>query len=233
MLLFIMAVSYTHLDVYKRQDISAGDKNKGGYISGLDIVQAPSPKYKFDFGDGTVQSGFTAVPASTAYSYATGYGFVGALPSAMERAPGNIPSGYENLYADQVNGVTQFKADVPNGKYIVTIHYGSWNTGFGTNYTVEGVSSGNLAATEAAQYTTKAEVTDGVLDVAINKGSQSYGGYINGIDIMPMPTLPYHFDFGDGAVQNGYTAVTSSTIYSENTEYGFDGAAIEGMSRCV
>ena len=212
-------------------DISAGDKNKGGYISGLDIVQAPSPKYKFDFGDGTVQSGFTAVPASTAYSYATGYGFVGALPSAMERAPGNIPSGYENLYADQVNGVTQFKADVPNGKYIVTIHYGSWNTGFGTNYTVEGVSSGNLASTEAAQYTTKAEVTDGVLDVAINKGSQSYGGYINGIDIMPMPTLPYHFDFGDGAVQNGYTAVTSSTIYSENTEYGFDGAALGGMSR--
>ena len=212
-------------------DISAGDKNKGGYISGLDIVQAPTPKYKFDFGDGAVQSDFTAVPASTAYSYATGYGFVGTLPSAMERAPGNIPSGYENLHADQINGVTQFKADVPNGKYIVTIHYGSWNTSFGTNYTVEGVSSGNLTATEATRYVTEVEITDGVLDVAINKGSQSYGGYINGIDIMPMPTLPYHFDFGDDAVQDGYTAVTSSTIYSENTEYGFDGVALGGMSR--
>jgi len=165
--------------------ISIGDKKYGGYINGLDIIPTAEPKYKFDFGDGAVQSGFTGVTAATTYTYSNGYGFEGTQ-SAMTRAPGNIPSGYDNLHADQINGTTMFKADMPNGKYNITIHYGSWNTSFGTSYVVEGVESGPLSATDAATYTVQVEILDGMLDVAINRGEQAYGGYINGLEISPV-----------------------------------------------
>lgn len=184
---------------------------------------------KFDFGDGAVQEGFASVKASTIYSSSSAYGFVNASQSAMTRAPGNIQSGYENLHADQITGVTAFKADVPNGKYTVLIHYGSWNTSFGTNYTVEGVNSGNLSSTDAAVYTAEVEVTDGVLDLTIKNGSSAYGGYINGLEILKPE---YHFDFGNGAVQEGYTKVNAATVYSDSTRYGFaDASAQYDMER--
>ena len=186
---------------------------------------------KFDFGGGNVQDGYAAVSASTIYSSESSYGFVGSQAD-MERAPGDIPTGYDDLYYDQVNGVTQFKAEMPNGKYTVVVHYGSWNDGFGTNFTVEGVNSGNLSSTVAAQFVAEIEITDGVLDVEINKGNKSYGGYINGLEILTK-NLPseYHFDFGNGAVQDDCDAVTSKTVYSVMTGYGFLGRAQEGMDR--
>ncbi|MCH5185935.1 MAG: hypothetical protein J1F64_07400, partial [Oscillospiraceae bacterium] len=186
---------------------------------------------KFDFGGGNVQSGYAAVPANKLYSADSNYGFV-SVQENMTRAPGDIPSGYDNLYADQVLGTGQFKAEMPNGKYTVIIHYGCWNESFGTNFTVEGVSSGNLFSTTAAQYVTEVEITDGVLDVDINRGDKSYGGYICGLEILTKdPASEYHFDFGGGDVQSGYDAVTASTAYSVMTGYGFVGGSRENMTR--
>ncbi len=217
-------------------DINKGSKSYGGYINGLEISKnrptAPDPKYHFDFGTTALQDGYTEVTAVTPYSMLTGYGFETTTGlEATAREATDIPAGYENLYSDQIIGESVFKVALPNGKYGVTVHYGCWNDAFGTNYTIEGKSSGNLFSTTAAKYTTTAEVTDGTLDIAINKGDRSYGGYISGLDIIPLPTLPYHFDFGDGDVQSGYTAVTSSTLYSE-LEYGFvDASSQSGMTR--
>lgn len=184
------------------------------------VVTVISLPIKFDFGGGAVQDGYAAVKASTKYSANSSYGFTDGAPEEMARAPGDIPSGYENLYNDQILGTAHFKAEMPNGKYTVVIHYGTWNTGFGTNFTVEGVNSGNLNATSAAQYAAEIEITDGVLDLDINKGSKEYGGYISGLEILT-PDPVYHFDFGDGDVQSGYAAVTSTTVYSIMTGYGF------------
>lgn len=217
-------------------EINKGSKAYGGYINGLEISTtrpAPAPKYHFDFGAKALQSNYTEVKASTAYSPMTGYGFEDTVSTleSTERQAYNIPAGYDNLHTDQVIGESTFKAALPNGKYIVIIHYGTWNTSFGTNYTVEGISSGNLASTDAATYITKAEVTDGTLDIVIAKGDKAYGGYINGLDIMAVPTVPYHFDFGGGDLQPGYTAVTASTLYSD-MGYGFTSSeAQSGMER--
>ena len=52
------------------------------------------------------------------------------------------------------------------------------------------MSSGNLYSTDATQYKTEAEVNDGVLDVEIKKGSQKYGGYINGMEITQLEAYP-------------------------------------------
>lgn len=201
-------------------DIAMGDKKYGGYINGLEISTTPpsaqDPKYHFDFGTVAVQDGYTGVSALTPYSMLTGYGFESTAGlEDTDREASDIPAGYENLYSDQVLGNGVFKVDLPNGKYNVTIHYGTWNDEFSTDYTIEGKSSGSLASTTATTYSTIAEVTDGTLDIIINKGNDKYGGYINGLDITALPSLPYHFDFGDGDVQDGYTSITPSTLYSE------------------
>ena len=159
---------------------------KCNVINGLDIVPVEANFY-FDFGNGTVQDGYTGVTASTSYSSELGYGFTTSAQSEMNRAPGSIASGYDNLYNDQINSTTyadmQFDVDVPNGTYLVKVHYGSWNTGFGTEFVVEGSSSGDLYSTTAATYETYATVTDGKLSVVIAQGAKKYGGYINGLDI--------------------------------------------------
>lgn len=195
-----------------------------------DLDLAANAKYKFDFGDGAVQSGYEAVTSSTGYSSANGYGFVGSQ-SGMTRAPGNIPSGMENLYNDQIMGETTFKSRIPNGTYCVTVYYGSWNTGFGTRFNIEGVDSGALASTEPSEYSAIVTVTDKMLDIGISKGSKTYGGYISGLEITEAPAPKYKFDFGDGNVQDGYEAVTSSTAYSVKTGYGFIGDIPAGMTR--
>ena len=145
---------------------------------------------KFDFGNGAVQGGYTAVTSSTTYSLMTRYGFTDGTHDAMTRAPGDIPSGMENLYNDQINGVSKFKADVPNGKYKVVIHYGSNNKDFSSDYSVEGALSGSLNSLTGTTYETETEVADGVLDVVINKGRKSWGGYISGMDVIPIATPP-------------------------------------------
>ena len=186
--------------------------------------------YKFDFGAGAVQEGFAAVTASTIYSENSTYGFTSSsTPADMNRAPGIIPAGSENLYNDQTEGGTNdlhFKTELPNGKYYVTIHYGSWNDEFASIYEIEGVSSGNLASVNAAAYTAETTVTDGVLDVVIKKGNAKYGGYISGLEISTTPPAApdatYHFDFGSNALQEGYTEVTAAMLYSPLIGYGFD-----------
>ena len=78
----------------------------------------PKTEYHLDFGDGAVQSGYDAVTSSTVYSIMRGYGFTaGSEQSGMERVPGDIPSGYDNLYSNQILGETSFRVDLPEGKY--------------------------------------------------------------------------------------------------------------------
>ena len=194
-------------------------------------VTVPGMPTKFDFGGGAVQDGYVAVKSDTLYSANTSYGFDGGTHDDMARAPSEIPAGFDNLYADQSNCESTFRAEIPNGKYTVLIHYGSWNENFGTSFTVEGVSSGKLYSTTAAQYTAEVEVKDGVLDVVIGKGAQKYGGYISGLEIIA-PRNEYHLDFGNGDVQSGYEAVSSTTEYTQMTGFGFvKGASQEGMTR--
>ena len=125
----------------------------------------------------------------------TRYGFIETNVEGMTRGSGELPSGFDELYNDQilhheVNAPFTFKADVPNGKYKVVIYYGSGNKDFSSDYSVEGALSGSLNSLTGTAYETETEVTDGVLDVVINKGSKSWGGYISGMDVIPIEAPP-------------------------------------------
>lgn len=151
-------------------------------------------EYHFDFGAGTVQSGYTQVTQDSAYSQTKGYGFVDVsdgMQYNMTRSPdtASIPEGYANLYSDQVEGNktdSEFKVDIANGKYKVTMYYGCSSQNFGTRYKVEDIDSGDLYSTNASEYVTTVSVTDGCLNIIISKGAKAYGGYISGLDIEPV-----------------------------------------------
>lgn len=98
----------------------------------------------------------------------TRYGFIETNVEGMTRAPGEIPSGFDDLYGDQilcsaVNAPFTFKADVPNGKYKVVIYYGSGNKDFSSDYSVEGALSSSLNSLTGTTYETETNVADGCL----------------------------------------------------------------------
>lgn len=189
-------------------------------------IVVPAQPMKFDFGSDSAQAGFVKVDASKTYSTSSPYGFTKAI-SNMDRDPYNIPEGYTGVHNDQVTGETTFKAEVPDGKYTVVIHYGSWNTSFGTRFVIEGKDTGNLYSTDAAEYVTEIEIADGLFEMKIKKGDKAYGGYVNGLEILKPE---YHFDFGTGSVQEGYIGITAATLYSDNSRYGFT-SAVSSMDR--
>lgn len=83
-------------------------------------AQPVKDSYKFDFGPGKVQSGYTQVLPSNVFSYAAGFGFdLGTTPEGIDRG-GNALTG------DFVTGSKPFYFSValPEGNYRVTITMG-------------------------------------------------------------------------------------------------------------
>lgn len=131
-------------------------------------VKAATTEYKFDFGGGAVESGYSGVSSTTAYSSIRGYGF-------------NTPENIKNVSAlgtgaasDAVQFLTYgakstntFNVDLPNGLYEVNVTLG--NTAR-TSVVAEGVfqvinMTGN-AATDKFQI----PITDGQLNILVTEG---------------------------------------------------------------
>ena len=77
--------------------------------------------YKFGFGSGPVEPGYTPVLPSTAYSSSRGYGF--ASPTGLASYDRGAPDA---LRRDLITNSSRFtfKVDVPNGNYNVTVTLG-------------------------------------------------------------------------------------------------------------
>ena len=89
---------------------------------GLPPVSKPVPaNYKFDFGSGKVQPGYTQVLPSTAYTPDRGYGFLAGIEARAENR-----SGKDALRSDFITSDKPFyfTVDVPEGNYKVTVTFG-------------------------------------------------------------------------------------------------------------
>lgn len=136
---------------------------------------------KFDFGGPTspVAEGWTGLPAGTAYSAATGYGFVSGGATFRDRTGDGDP-----MLRDFVNGAWEFVVDLPSATYEVTTWSGDLTAGNTTDLTVEGVTySSRTVAGAVDERLTLVEVTDGRLNVVGGRD-----GRINGIVVRtPVP----------------------------------------------
>ena len=158
---------------------------------------ASSSNWKFDFGSGSVQTGYTQVLPSTAYNSTTGYGFASTsgLTSVSRGAP-------DALRGDYITSSSAFKfsANVPNGNYNVTVTTGDNTASSDTSIKseVERIVAQNIRTTagQFSQYSFTVNIKDGVLDLTFSGPAAK----VNGIDIQATSTAITMFLAGDSTV---------------------------------
>ncbi|WP_315795493.1 GDSL-type esterase/lipase family protein [Paenibacillus sp. BIC5C1] len=155
----------------------------GGALTanGGQVAQAAANEYKFDFGAGAVENGYTGVSATEAYTSAKGYGF--NTPANMR----NVTASGTGVASDAVQFVTfgtkssnTFNVDLSNGLYEVKVVLG--NTAR-SSVAAEGVyqiinMTGN-GATDQFQI----PVTDGQLNLLVTEGKEGTAFTLSALEI--------------------------------------------------
>lgn len=155
----------------------------GGALAanGGQVAEAAANEYKFDFGAGAVENGYTGVSATDAYTSAKGYGF--NTPANMR----NVTASGTGVASDAVQFVTfgtkstnTFNVDLSNGLYEVKVVLG--NTAR-SSVAAEGVyqiinMTGN-GATDQLQI----PVTDGQLNLLVTEGKEGTAFTLSALEI--------------------------------------------------
>lgn len=155
----------------------------GGALAanGGQVAEAAANEYKFDFGAGAVENGYTGVSATDAYTSAKGYGF--NTPANMR----NVTASGTGAASDAVQFVTfgtkstnTFNVDLSNGLYEVKVVLG--NTAR-SSVAAEGVyqiinMTGN-GATDQFQI----PVTDGQLNLLVTEGKEGTAFILSALEI--------------------------------------------------
>lgn len=155
----------------------------GGALAanGGQVAQAAANEYKFDFGAGAVENGYTGVLATEAYNSAKGYGF--NTPANMR----NVSASGTGVASDAVQFVTfgtkstnTFNVNLSNGLYEVKVVLG--NTAR-SSVAAEGVyqiinMTGN-GATDQFQI----PVTDGQLNLLVTEGKEGTAFTLSALEI--------------------------------------------------
>lgn len=218
-------------------------KSESGSGSGESEAVTKPVDYKFDFGAGNTQDGWTGVSAATEYSEDLGYGFKDTS-SVSNKTYAALDSEKSDLYYDSAlawisNGSAEFVVDVPNGSYEVTQYI---YNGSGASYqklTAEGVEFTDFRHGNSDKITyseTKTvEVTDGRLNLVNTVTKNGYAAmYFTGFEIR---TAGYDDALARyEAAQNGTlggSGVSADTVFSYvddtvagNTTYLYKVAAI-------
>ncbi|WP_411346775.1 rhamnogalacturonan acetylesterase [Paenibacillus sp. WLX1005] len=162
--------------------------------------------YKFDFGSGSVEAGYTGVRAEDAYTSAKGYGF--NTPANMR----NVTSSGTGVNSDAVQFVTfgtkstnTFNVDLPNGLYNVKVTLGNTTR---SSVAAEGVyqiinMTGNNAVDQF-----QIPVTDGQLNLLVTEGKAGAAFTLSSLEIQQLSTIavtrPTIYVGGDSTVANYY-----------------------------
>ncbi|OPZ91749.1 MAG: putative esterase YxiM precursor [Firmicutes bacterium ADurb.Bin419] len=175
-------------------------------------VNGATTSYKFDFGSGSVESGYTGVSASTAYSKTLGYGF--NTPANMK----NVSASGSGLLSDAVQFVTYgvkstntFNVDLPNGLYEVKVTLGNTSR---ASVAAEGVfqiinMTGNNAVDKF-----QIPITDGQLNLLVTEGKAGTAFTLSALEINKLSDNPATnrtlWIGGDSTVCNYYPLDTST-----------------------
>ncbi|WP_145048427.1 rhamnogalacturonan acetylesterase [Paenibacillus xylanexedens] len=189
----------------------AGVLGSGFGSSERTVAHAAGNEYKFDFGAGSVESGYTGVSASDAYTPTRGYGF--NTPSQMR----NVSASGTGVAKDAVQFLTYgtkssntFNVDLSNGLYEVKVTLG--NTAR-ASVAAEGVyqiinMTGN-GATDRFQI----PVTDGQLNLLVTEGKAGTAFTLSALEVRKISdqavTKRTIYIGGDSTVANYYPLSSS------------------------
>ncbi|MBQ8297088.1 MAG: RICIN domain-containing protein [Ruminococcus sp.] len=172
-------------------------------------TSAAGEVWKFDFGNGGTESGYTGVSASDAYSSSNGYGFNTTANMANVSASGTgvLSDAVQFKSTDESN---TFNVDLSNGLYQVTVYLGNTNR---TSVKAEGMLQLiNMTGNNAVD-TFQIPVTDGQLNIMATEGKAGYAFTMSALEIEKIsddPTMkPTIWLCGDSTVCNYYPLDTS------------------------
>ena len=135
-------------------------------------ASAASDYWKFDFGAGGVQSGYTGVSASDGYNSGRGWGFASGTNVSNVGASGSgALSDAVRFNNSSPTGGAVFCADVPNGLYQVSVWLGDTNR---TSVAIEGMYQIMNMTGNGAYHTLQVPVTDGQLNICACAGKEGY-----------------------------------------------------------
>jgi fibronectin type 3 domain-containing protein/uncharacterized protein YkwD len=215
-----------------------GGLNTAAVIEGMDIVSGSPPpapsQYDFGTAGSLVASGYTAVNETTAYSGASGYGWLsGSGVASADRGVGTSLTSDFNYTTTSAT----FAVDLANGTYNVTLQLGDMSYAHqGMGISFQGAQADNLS-TAAGQILSKSyvvTVTNGQLDLGLSAlGGTNTAAVIEGMEIVPgSPPLQYDFGTAASATTSGYATVTEATAYSAATHYGWlPGSSVQSYDR--
>ncbi|HJV97932.1 MAG TPA: SGNH/GDSL hydrolase family protein [Arthrobacter sp.] len=146
-------------------------------------------KYRFDFGPvgAPVETGYTEVNRTMAYSPERGFGFKD-LAVLSDRDRGAVTT---NLLRDFVlsGSSFEFKLDVPNGTYALKTYHSDWIGSTRTDVAAEGTPYGQVSSgkeSSATKVINQVLVTDGQLNLTISGTGQR----LNGLEVTPLLVGP-------------------------------------------
>ncbi|SEK29658.1 rhamnogalacturonan acetylesterase [Paenibacillus sp. OK003] len=155
----------------------------GGALAanGGQVAQAAANEYKFDFGAGAVENGYTGVSATEAYTSAKGYGF--NTPANMR----NVTASGTGVASDAVQFVTfgtkstnTFNVDLSNGLYEVKVVLGNTaRSSVAAEDVYQIINMTGNGATDQFQI----PVTDGQLNLLVTEGKEGTAFTLSALEI--------------------------------------------------
>ncbi len=207
--------------------------------AGTLTASAASDYWKFDFGGGGVEGGYTGVSASDGYNAGRGYGFSGGTNvTNVGASGGGALSDAVRFNNSTPTGGYTFCADVPNGLYQVSVWLGDTNR---TSVAIEGMYQIMNMTGNNAYHTLQVPVSDGQLNICACEGKAGYPFSISALEIKKISdeakTNPTIWVCGDSTVCNYYPLNSSGQAgwaqmlpdYIDNTKWQVMNMATSGQ----
>ncbi|RCX20173.1 lysophospholipase L1-like esterase [Anaerobacterium chartisolvens] len=176
-----------------------------GGMTCMNAVAAVS-EYKFDFGNGAAQYGYTKVSASVSYNSARGYGF--NTPQNMKDVAASgtgVAADAVQFLAFGVKSTNTFNVDLPNGLYEVKVVTGNISR---VSIAAEGVFQIMNMTGNCAEDQFQIPVTDGQLNILATEGKAGTVFTLAAMEIKKLSdnpeTNPTIYIGGDSTVCNYY-----------------------------
>ncbi|MCC3379546.1 rhamnogalacturonan acetylesterase [Paenibacillus farraposensis] len=178
-------------------------------VPGLGVATsayAATGVYKFDFGGGRVEAGYTGVGASLAYDSSRGYGF--RTPKNIR----NVSASGTGVASDAVQFMTTgtksentFNVDLPPGLYEVSVTLGNTSR---SSVAAEGVYQVINMTGNGARDRFQIPVTDGQLNLLVTEGKVGAAFTLSALEIRQLSSSPATnrtiYIGGDSTVCNYY-----------------------------
>lgn len=178
-------------------------------VPGLGVATpayAATGVYKFDFGGGRVEAGYTGVGASLAYDSSRGYGF--RTPKNMRNVSASgsgVASDAVQFMATGTKSENTFNVDLPPGLYEVSVTLGNTSR---SSVAAEGVYQVINMTGNGARDRFQIPVTDGQLNLLVTEGKVGAAFTLSALEIRQLSSSPATnrtiYIGGDSTVCNYY-----------------------------